>query len=50
MSQVTAKIKVGSISGMISLIKMFQCDVKDEDLLKMSPEELHDLYIKLRMK
>ena len=50
MKIVTTPIKVGSTSGMISLIKMFQCDIKDEDLLKMSKDELYDLYIKLRMK
>jgi hypothetical protein len=50
MKTVKIPIKVGSTSGIISLIKLFQCDVKDEDLLKMTQDELYDLYIKLRMK
>ena len=47
MKQIEIPIKVGSRKGIISLIQFFDPSIKSEDLLKMSKEELFDLYIKL---
>jgi hypothetical protein len=47
MKQIEIPIKVGSRKGIISLIQFFDPSIKDEDLLKMSKDELFDLYIKL---
>jgi len=47
MKQIEIPIKVGSRKGIISLIQFFDPSIKNEDLLKISKEELFDLYIKL---
>jgi len=47
MKQIEIPIKIGSRKGIISLIQFFDPSIKDEDLLKMSINELFDLYIKL---
>ena len=47
MKQIEIPIKIGSRDGVISLIQFFDSNIKDEYLLKMSEDELFDLYIKL---